>query len=209
MTLDSLLGAGAPPVCAILRGLRPEEAVEIGTALIDAGIRIIEVPLNSPEPFESITALQQAFGTTALIGGGTVLSVEAVDDLRRTGGRIMVTPNTDPTVIARGAQYGFDMLPGFMTPSEGFAAVRAGARRLKLFPAASLGPAYIKAVKEVLPRHVGLWAVGGTGADTIGQWLGAGCEGIGVGGALYRAGDTAATVADRAKALVEAWRALR
>jgi 2-dehydro-3-deoxyphosphogalactonate aldolase len=209
MTLDSLLGAGAPPVCAILRGLRPEEAVEIGTALIDAGIRIIEVPLNSPEPFESITALQQAFGTTALIGGGTVLSVEAVDDLRRTGGRIMVTPNTDPAVIARGAQYGFDMLPGIMTPSEGFAAVRAGARRLKLFPAASLGPAYIKAVKEVLPRHVGLWAVGGTGADTIGQWLGAGCEGIGVGGALYRAGDTAATVADRAKALVEAWRALR
>ena len=209
MTLDSLLGAGAPPVCAILRGLRPEEAVEIGTALIDAGIRIIEVPLNSPEPFESITALQQAFGTTALIGGGTVLSVEAVDDLRRTGGRIMVTPNTDPAVIARGAQYGFDMLPGFMTPSEGFAAVRAGARRLKLFPAASLGPAYIKAIKEVLPRHVGLWAVGGTGADTIGQWLGAGCEGIGVGGALYRAGDTAATVADRAKALVEAWRALR
>ncbi|CAD7336896.1 2-dehydro-3-deoxy-6-phosphogalactonate aldolase [Sphingomonadales bacterium 56] len=209
MTLDSLLGAGAPPVCAILRGLRPEEAVEIGTALIDAGIRIIEVPLNSPEPFESITALQQAFGTTALIGGGTVLSVEAVDDLRRTGGRIMVTPNTDPAVIARGAQYGFDMLPGFMTPSEGFAAVRAGARRLKLFPAASLGPAYIKAIKEVLPRHVGLWAVGGTGADTIGQWLGAGCEGIGVGGALYRAGDTAATVAGRAKALVEAWRALR
>ena len=208
MTLDSLLAAGAPPITAILRGVRPEEAVKIGAALIDAGIRIIEVPLNSPDPFESITALQQAFGATALIGGGTVLTVEAVDDLRRTGGRIMVTPNTDPAVIARGAQYGFDMLPGFMTPSEGFAAVRAGARRLKLFPAASFGPAYIKAIKEVLPRHVGLWAVGGTGADTIGQWLAAGCEGIGVGGALYRPGDNAATVKERATALVAAWRAI-
>ena len=206
MTLDALLAQGAPPIAAILRGLRPDEAPAIGAALIDAGIRILEVPLNSPDPLQSIAALQQSFGATALIGGGTVLTVEAVEDLHRSGGRIMVTPNSDPAVIARGAELGLELLPGFMTPSEAFAAIKAGARRLKLFPAASLGPAYIKAVKDVLPRHVGVWAVGGTDAGTIGQWLAAGCEGIGVGGALYRPGDSAALVAERATALVTAWR---
>jgi 2-dehydro-3-deoxyphosphogalactonate aldolase len=208
MTLNALLADGAPPIAAILRGLRPDEAPVIGAALIDAGIRILEVPLNSPDPLESIATLQQAFGDRALIGGGTVLTVDAVEDLHRSGGRIMVTPNTDAAVIARGAELGLELLPGFMTPSEAFVAVKAGARRLKLFPAAQLGPAYIKAVKEVLPRHVGLWAVGGAGADTIGQWLAAGCEGIGVGGALYRPGDSADLVGDRAAALVAAWRAI-
>ena len=211
MTLDDLLADGAPPIAAILRGLRPEEALEVGAALVEAGIRIIEVPFNSPEPLKSIGALQSAYGqsasgTRALIGGGTVLTVEAAEALHGVGGRIMVTPNTDPDVIARGAALGLDLLPGFMTPSEAFAAVRAGARRIKLFPAARLGPAYVKAVKDVLPAHVGIWAVGGTDAATIGDWLAAGCEGIGVGGALYRPGDSAAQVADRAAALVAAWR---
>lgn len=208
MTLDQLLADGAPPVCAILRGIRPHEALDIGAALISAGIHILEVPLNSPDPLASIAAMQDAFGDRALIGGGTVLSVAAVEALHGAGGRIMVTPNTDPAVIARGAALGLDLLPGFMTPSEAFAAIAAGARRIKLFPAARLGGDYVKAVRDVLPRDVGVWAVGGTGADTVGAWLAAGCEGIGVGSALYRAGDDAALVGERARALVSAWRAL-
>lgn len=207
MTLDQLLEGGAPPVCAILRGLRPDEAIDVGAALIDAGIRILEVPFNSPDPLVSISAMQAAFGDVALVGGGTVLNVAAVESLHQAGGRIMVTPNTDPVVIARGAALGLELLPGFMTPTEAFAAVAAGARRIKLFPAARLGGAYVKAVKDVLPAHVGVWAVGGTGADSIADWLAAGCEGIGVGGALFKPGDDAATVGTRAREIVAAWRA--
>lgn len=207
MTLDDLLADGAPPVCAILRGIRPDEAIAVSAALIDAGIRILEVPFNSPDPLESIAAMQAEFGDRALIGAGTVLSVEAVEALHGAGGRIMVTPNTNPAVIARGAALGLDLLPGFMTPSEAFAAIAAGAKRIKLFPAARLGAAYVKAVKDVLPKHVGVWAVGGTGADTIGEWLAGGCEGIGVGGALYKPGDDAATVGQRGYDLVSAWKA--
>lgn len=209
MTIDDILADGAPPVAAILRGIRPEEAVDVAAALVDAGIRILEVPFNSPEPLKSIAAMQQAFGDRAIIGGGTVLSVEAVDALHEAGGRIMVTPNTNPDVIARGATLGLELLPGFMTPSEAFAAIGAGATRIKLFPAARLGPAYVKAIKDVLPRHVGVWAVGGTGADTIGEWLTGGCEGIGVGGALYKPGDDARTVGEKGRELLAAWRAAR
>lgn len=206
MTMDELLADGAPPIAAILRGIRPDEALDVAAALVESGIRILEVPFNSPDPLDSIAAMQQAFGDRAIIGGGTVLSVAAVEALHGVGGRIMVTPNTNPAVITRGAALGLDLLPGFMTPSEAFAAIEAGARRIKLFPAAQLGPAYVKAVKDVLPRHVGVWAVGGTGADTIGQWLAGGCEGIGVGGALYRPGDDAATVGQRGRDLVDAWK---
>ncbi|HEX7877407.1 MAG TPA: 2-dehydro-3-deoxy-6-phosphogalactonate aldolase [Sphingobium sp.] len=206
MTLDALLAEGAPPIAAILRGLKPQEAPAIGAALVDAGVRIIEVPFNSPDPLESIAALQSAFGDRALIGGGTVLTVDAVQELYGVGGRIMVTPNTDPAVIAHGAALGLELLPGFMTPSEAFEAIRAGARRIKLFPAARLGPAYVKAIKDVLPKHVGVWAVGGTDAENIAEWLAAGCEGIGVGGALYRPGDNATLVGERARQLVAAWR---
>ena len=209
MTIDDLLADGAPPVVAILRGLQPHEAVAVGAALVESGIRIIEVPLNSPDPLASIAALQSAFGGTALIGAGTVLSVEAAEGLHGVGGRIMVTPNTDPSVIARGVQLGLEVMPGFMTPSEAFAAIKAGARRIKLFPAARLGTSYVKAVKDVLPRDVGVWAVGGTDAATIGEWLNAGCEGIGVGGALYRPGDSADQVGEKARQLVTAWKAAK
>ena len=209
MTIDDLLADGVPPVVAILRGLQPHEAVAVGAALVESGIRIIEVPLNSPDPLASIAALQSAFGGTALIGAGTVLSVEAAEGLHGVGGRIMVTPNTDPSVIARGVQLGLEVMPGFMTPSEAFAAIKAGARRIKLFPAARLGTSYVKAVKDVLPRDVGVWAVGGTDAATIGEWLNAGCEGIGVGGALYRPGDSADQVGEKARQLVTAWQAAK
>lgn len=209
MTIDDLLADGAPPIAAILRGIRPDEAVDIAAALVDAGLRILEVPFNSPDPLASIAAMQAAFGDRAIIGGGTVLSVEAVEALHGAGGRIMVTPNTNTAVIARGAELGLELLPGFMTPSEAFAAIGAGARRIKLFPAARLGASYVKAIRDVLPRDVGVWAVGGTGADTIGEWLAGGCEGIGVGGALYRPGDDAKIVGQRGTELVAAWKAVK
>jgi len=208
MTLADLLAGGAPPIVAILRGLTPPEALGVGRALIAAGIRLIEVPFNSPQPTESIARLQAEFGREALIGGGTVLTAQAAEALDATGARLMVTPNADAAVIARGAALGLEMLPGFLTPSEAFVALGAGARALKLFPAATLGVAHLKAVREVLPAGTPVWAVGGTNAETIGDWLAAGAAGIGVGGALYRPGDAAELVGQRARGLVEAWRAV-
>ena len=207
MTIDDMLAQGVPPVVAILRGVRPDEAEAVAGALIDAGIRLIEVPFNSPEPTVSIAAIQSAFGHEALIGAGTVLDADAVRALAETGATLMVTPNTNPAVIAQGVAAGLQPMPGFVTPSEAFAAIAAGARRLKLFPATAFGPSYLKAIGEVLPKHVRLWAVGGTGADNIGAWLAAGAEGIGVGGALFRPGDSVADVATKARNLVAAWRA--
>ena len=206
MTIDDLLAEGVPPVVAILRGIRPDEALPVATALVDAGIRIIEVPLNSPDPFDSIGTIQDRFGDRAAIGAGTVLDLASVEALAATGSRIMVTPNTDPAIIARAVALGLEPMPGFVTPSEAFAAIAAGAQRIKLFPAVALGPAYLKAIREVLPKHVRVWAVGGTGAANFGEWLAAGVEGIGVGGALYRPGDDAATVSAKATELVAAWK---
>jgi len=206
MDMTTLLAGGAPPVMAILRGLTPADAPAIGTALVEAGIRFIEVPLNSPDPFDSIALLQAAHGGVACIGAGTVLDVAAVDRLARSGARIMVSPNVDAAVIARAVARGLEAMPGFLTPTEAFVAIGAGARRLKIFPSAAFGPGYVRAIREVLPRDVALWAVGGTGAANLHDWLAAGCEGIGVGSALYRAGDAPALVGERARALVAAWR---
>lgn len=209
MTIDDLLASGTPPIVAILRGITPGEVLAVGRALVDGGIRLIEVPFNSPDPVTSITMLQAAFGDRAAIGGGTVLDIAAVEALAATGSTIMVTPNTDPKVIARGVELGLEPVPGFVTPSEAFQAIAAGARRIKLFPAVALGPNYLKAVRDVLPRDVRVWGVGGTGADNISEWLAAGAEGIGVGGALYKPGELAALVAERARALVAAWQSAR
>jgi 2-dehydro-3-deoxyphosphogalactonate aldolase len=207
MTIDDILADGAPPILAILRGVTPDAVVGIGEALVAAGIRLIEVPLNSPDPIEGIRRLVDAMGSRALCGAGTVLEPERVDAVAQAGGRLLVTPNVNPAVIARGVALGMEPMPGFATPSEAFTAVGAGARRLKLFPATGFGIGYLKAIREVLPAGVRTWAVGGTGAGNIGEWLAAGAEGIGVGGALYKAGDDAATVGARAKAMVTAWRA--
>lgn len=185
MLIDDLIANGAPPIVAILRGLRPDAAEAVGAALVDAGIKLIEVPLNSPDPFDSIARLIDCFGNRALIGAGTVLDIESVDRLAAIGGRLMVTPNVSPAVISRGVAAGLEVMPGFVTPSEAFVAVAAGARRLKLFPAGALGPGYLKAVREVLPRHVAVWAVGGTDAASLSGWIEAGAEGIGVGGAEH------------------------
>ena len=142
-----------------------------------------------------------------MIGAGTVLDLPEVDRLAALSARLMVTPNINPPLIAHAVEQGLEVMPGFLTPTEALAAIRAGARRLKLFPASAMGPAYLKAVREILPRTAKLWAVGGTGAENIAQWLANGAEGIGVGGALYRPGDEAALVGERARALVEGWRA--
>lgn len=204
MTIDELLGEGAPPVIAILRGVEPGEVVGIGEALVEAGIRIIEVPLNSPEPFASIAALQREFGGRALIGAGTVLDVDSVDRLARAGAGLLVAPNVDPTVIARGVRHGLEVVPGFFTPTEAFAALEAGARKLKLFPAFVQGPTYVAALRDVLPANAGLWAVGGVDADNVGQWLAAGAEGVALGGALYKPGLNADEVRGRAERVLAA-----
>lgn len=204
MTIDELLDGGAPPVIAILRGVTPAEVVDIGAALIEAGIRMIEVPLNSPDPFASIAALQDAFGGQALIGAGTVLDTASVDRLADTGAKLLVAPNTDPAVIKRGIERGLEAMPGFLTPSEAFTAIEAGARKLKLFPAFAHGPAYLKALRDVLPADVGVWAVGGVDARNIGEWLAAGAEGVALGGSLYKPGRSAADVGNGAREIIAA-----
>jgi 2-dehydro-3-deoxyphosphogalactonate aldolase len=205
LAIDQLLADGAPPVIAILRGITPAEAPAIGAALVEAGVRMIEVPLNSPDPFASIAALQGEFGERALIGAGTVLDVPSVDRLAETGARLLVAPNTDPRVIARAVALGLEPMPGFLTPTEALAAINAGARKLKLFPAFSAGPYFLKAVREVLPPGIGVWAVGGIDMDNLGEWLAAGAEGVAIGGALYWPGRSAVEVAAGATRIVAAW----
>jgi 2-dehydro-3-deoxyphosphogalactonate aldolase len=205
VTLDDHLGRGAPPIIAILRGISPDEAVNIGQALIDAGLRLIEVPLNSPQPLLSIERLVVTAGGRALIGAGTVTSVAQVDQVFATGGRMIVAPNSDAAVIARAMERELDVLPGAMSPTEAFAACAAGARHIKMFPSSSLGPAHVRALREVLPSTSNLWAVGGTSAANLEQWLNAGAIGIGVGSSLYRPGTSSEAVFAVASELVAAW----
>ena len=194
-----------PPIVAILRGVKPDEILDIAAALVEAGIEAIEVPMNSPEPLVSIGKLCAAFGDKALCGAGTVLSPQVVDQVAGVGGKLIVTPNTDVDVISHAVALGLTVMPGFATPSEAFAAVKAGARSLKLFPAGTFGPGHIKAVRDVLPKDVSVYAVGGVGEANLKPWLDVGVAGIGVGGELYRPGYTAEEVAARAKTLVAAW----
>lgn len=195
------------PLVAILRGLRPDEAVAIGTALIEAGFRLLEVPLNSPEPYRSIAALAQAFGDQALIGAGTVVRPEEVDRLQAAGGRLVVMPHQDVEVIRAAKATGLVCVPGVATPTEAFAALRAGADALKLFPAEALGPATLKAWRAVLPAGTPLLPVGGITPEGMERWRDAGASGFGLGSALYRPGASAQEVAERARAFVASWRA--
>ncbi|GLI96833.1 2-dehydro-3-deoxy-6-phosphogalactonate aldolase [Sphingobium sp. BS19] len=206
MTIDEALDAGAPPIMAILRGIRPDEAVVIGRALVEAGIRLIEVPFNSPEAGVSIAAMADALGTEAAIGGGTILTVEMVDRLAAAGGRFMVSPNSDPVVIAHAIACAIEAVPGFLTPTEAFTAIGAGAHRLKLFPGSVFKPDYLSALRDVVPGDVGLWVVGGVGAANLAEWRARGAAGVGVGGSLYKPGDDDATVGARARNLVAAWK---
>jgi 2-dehydro-3-deoxyphosphogalactonate aldolase len=194
------------PIVAILRGLTPDTAVAVGEALLGAGIRVMEVPLNSPDPLVSIAAMADALGDRAVIGAGTVLHVGEVHDLSRCGARFVVSPNSDPRVIHAALDKGLQALPGYQTPTEAFAAVAAGAEWLKLFPAGPLGIDHFRALAAVLPPHVRTIAVGGVGATNARSWLDAGVTGLGVGSDLYKPGDTPAVVAEKARVLVSAIR---
>ena len=193
------------PIIAILRGVRPDEVVAIGRTLVAAGIDRIEVPLNSPEPLESIAALADALDGEAEIGAGTVTVPEQVDAVAGAGGRLIVSPNFDAEVVARTRTLGLASYPGVFTASECFAAVKAGADALKLFPASRLGTDGLKALRDVLPPSTPLYAVGGVGPADFAAWRAAGADGFGIGGALYRPGATAAEVDAAARALVAAW----
>ncbi|MAN78189.1 MAG: 2-dehydro-3-deoxy-6-phosphogalactonate aldolase [Rhizobiales bacterium] len=190
---------------AILRGLKPDEALGITEALIEAGITAIEVPLNSPQPLDSIEKMSKAFGSDALIGAGTVLSEKDVAEVAQAGGELIVSPNCDATVIAATKAAGLQSFPGVFTATECFAALTAGADGLKIFPASIVGPAGVSALKAVLPRSVPVYAVGGAGADNFSQWRAAGADGFGIGTALYAPGLTAKEVGERARKLVSAY----
>ncbi|MCB1381434.1 MAG: 2-dehydro-3-deoxy-6-phosphogalactonate aldolase [Notoacmeibacter sp.] len=189
---------------AILRGVKPDEVVDIGAALVGAGFGMIEVPLNSPQPFDSIARLAKAFGDQALVGAGTVLTPGEVAQVEGAGGRLIVSPNCDPAVIRATVGRGMVSMPGVFTPTECFAAIAAGARAIKLFPASLAGPAGVKAVKAVLPPDIELYAVGGASAENFADWFAAGAAGFGIGTALYRPGDSADTVSHAAKSIVAA-----
>ncbi len=192
------------PLIAILRGVTPPEAPAIAEALVSAGITMIEVPLNSPDPLTSIAALHDRFGADARIGAGTVVTPEQVRQVAETGARLIVSPNCDPAVIRATRKAGLESYPGIMTPTEAFAAIAAGATALKLFPGELIGPTGLKAMRAVLPADMALYAVGGVSPANMADWLAAGASGFGIGSAIYRPGDSAADVAAKARALVAA-----
>jgi 2-dehydro-3-deoxyphosphogalactonate aldolase len=192
------------PLIAILRGITPDEAVSVGAALIEAAFEIIEVPLNSPAPLATIERLVGRFGDAALIGAGTVLSANDVDAVAAAGGRLIVMPHSDAAVVERAKARDLACVPGFVTPTEAFAAIAAGADALKLFPAEGSSPAVLKSLRAVLPRGVPIIPVGGIDERGFEVWLAAGAAGFGVGSALYKPGVTADVLRARAQTLVAA-----
>jgi 2-dehydro-3-deoxyphosphogalactonate aldolase len=190
------------PLVAIIRGVTPGEAEEIGAAIWEAGIRIVEVPLNSPDPYTSIERLARSLGDRATVGAGTVLEPNQVARVRDAGGQVIVSPNTHAPVIEAAVAAGMISLPGYFTPSEAFDALRAGATGLKLFPAEGASPAVVKGQRAVLPKDVPLLVVGGVKSDTMQPWLDAGADGFGLGGGLYVPGQSAEETAAKARAYV-------
>jgi 2-dehydro-3-deoxyphosphogalactonate aldolase len=196
------------PLVAILRGVTPEAVVAIGHVLVDAGFSIIEVPLNSPRPLESVRRLSETFGAAVLVGAGTVMSAEQVRGVADAGGRLIVMPHGDPVVVLAAKAAGLACIPGVATPTEGFAALANGADALKLFPAELISPAVLRAMRSVFPPETRFLPVGGITPHTMSEYVAAGAAGFGLGSALYKRGDDAATVAASAQAFVAAWRRL-
>lgn len=195
----------ALPLIAILRGLKPDEAVEIGETIVAAGFRCLEVPLNSPQPLESIRRLRAALEGRALVGAGTVLSVAAAREVADVGGQLIISPNTNVKVIAETKTLGLLSLPGFFTPSEAFAALDAGADALKLFPAEIAGPKGLKAVRAVLPAATRIYPVGGVDPDSMADWRASGASGFGIGSAVFKPGQSPSQVGRQASAFVTRW----
>jgi len=191
------------PLVAIIRGVTPDDSEAIGEALYGAGIRIIEVPLNSPDPLESIRRIAGRLGDRALVGAGTVLDPADVERVREAGGRIIVSPNTYPPVIEATANAGLVSAPGYFTPSEAFRAIRAGAHALKLFPAENATPKMVKAQRAVVPKEVPILVVGSVTPDAMRPWIEAGADGFGLGSGVYKPGQSAEETAMRARAYVE------
>lgn len=187
---------------AILRGVKPTEVVDIAAALVEAGISQIEVPLNSPDPLKSIEQLAVQFGGNARIGAGTVLRPDQVEQVAAVGGTLIVSPDSNPAVIRAARERDLVVIPGVLTPTECFSALHAGAHGLKIFPAPVLGAAGLKAIRAVLPPQTDIFAVGGVDASNFAQWMDAGVCGFGIGSSLYRPGDSATLVGQRANEMV-------
>ncbi|WP_334269461.1 2-dehydro-3-deoxy-6-phosphogalactonate aldolase [Edaphobacter sp. HDX4] len=196
------------PLIAILRGIRPNEVESIGAALEEAGIAIVEVPLNSPDPLQSIGTLARAFGNRMLVGAGTLTDPAQVTEVARAGGRLIVTPHADLAIVRAAKQADLLSVPGFFNPTEAFALLKAGADAIKLFPAEVVGSSMLKALKAVLPREALVIPVGGIDKQSIASWMAAGASGFGAGSSIYKPGDDAKTVKQRATVLVDAVRAV-
>jgi 2-dehydro-3-deoxyphosphogalactonate aldolase len=196
-------------IITILRGITTAEVDAVGQALVEAGITIAEIPLNSPDPFTSIEKMAKAFAGRLVVGAGTVLSIQDVNQLKLHGGQISVSPDCNEAVIAQARELGLEPLPGVFTPTEAFAAIRSGATCLKLFPAEAASPVTVKAWRAVLPRHVQIYAVGGITPANMQSWADVGTAGFGIGSNIYRRDFTAADVAKAAKSFVEAWKVLK
>jgi 2-dehydro-3-deoxyphosphogalactonate aldolase len=195
------------PLIAILRGVKPDDVVAIGAALEAAGIAIVEVPLNSPQPLESIRLLAETFGERLLIGAGTVMTPAQVEEIAAVGGRLIVTPHADPELVRAAKGLGMATAPGFFTPAEAFSLLRAGADAIKLFPAEGSNPAALRGMRAILPPGTLVLPVGGIAPDNIRAWHEAGAAGYGIGSSIYKPGDTAEVVGRKAAALVAACRA--
>ena len=196
------------PLIAILRGVRPDEVVDVCHALERAGVAIVEVPMNSPEPLVSIGKLAQTFGERLLIGAGTVMTPEMVRAVHGVGGQLLVTPHADPELVRTAKGLGMMAAPGFFTPAEAFSLLRAGADAIKLFPAEAANPATVKAVRAILPPGTLVVPVGGVSVENIPDWTAAGAAGFGIGSSIYKPGDTPEIVEKKARALVAAVRGL-
>ncbi len=207
MSLDFTTAFARCPLVAILRGVRPDEVEPIGDALVEAGFTLIEVPMNSPDPLVSIGRLARRLEGKALVGAGTVLTPDQVDAVQQAGGQLIISPNSNLSVIARSAEAGLISMPGYFTPTEAFAAVQAGASALKLFPAEAATPTVLKAQRAVLPKELPVLAVGGINPGNMGPWVAAGADGFGLGSALYKPGGTAAQVREAAQAFIQGWKA--
>jgi 2-dehydro-3-deoxyphosphogalactonate aldolase len=192
------------PLIAILRGVKPDEVAAIGATLEREGIAIVEVPLNSPRPMESIAVLARGFGERLLIGAGTVMTPAQVAEIAAAGGRLIVTPHADPAIVQAAKQHGLLAVPGFFTPAEALAMLAAGADALKLFPSEAASPAVLRALRAVLPAETVVVPVGGIDASNMAAWRAAGAAGFGIGSAIYRPGDSPEAVSTKAQALIAA-----